>query len=362
MVTAPVSRRLRRMLRDPIATAAALPGADRYRKHFPADAHLWLLVWHGCEASPSLRRTHARADDPAIWTRLGMAPQGISRSQLGRSSTSRPLACFETVFARLRGLVAAPPGDPVHIVDSSFVGLSVKVCPWSQHGRHAPGVRVHAGFDLGTGIPTHLRLTGAETPDITAWRARDWSELAGWTVLMDGGYYSHADFRDLRDHEVSFICPLNAQARVTVTADRVGPWPITVAGDTIVADQVVTLGSPNNRNGAVLEQLRLVTSRNRHGERHRTVTDRFDLRADEVVTIYRQRWQIELFFRWLKHQLGVLHPLGTTRQALELTLLLAAIVAVLAVLLADARPDHITDIAWVERLGMALTMAILRGG
>lgn len=57
----PLSRLVRRVLRRPIAEAATVPGADAYRKHFTAEAHLWLLLWHGLAASPSLRQTHAAA-------------------------------------------------------------------------------------------------------------------------------------------------------------------------------------------------------------------------------------------------------------------------------------------------------------
>lgn len=362
MVAAPLSRRLRRLLAAPIATAAAQPDADRYRKHFTAEAHLWLVAWHALSVSPSLRRTHARAADPVFWTRLGLPPHGVSRAQLARSSSSRPLACFETLYTELRTRLGAAPTAPVHIVDSSFVTLSVRLSPWSRHGQHPPGVRLHTGYDLGLAIPAYLRVTGAETPDITAWRARDWAALAGWTVLMDGAYYSHADFARMREAAVSWVCPLNAQARVSVTHTRPGPWLPTAAGDTILADQTITLGSANNRAGAVLPGLRLVSSRNRHGAVHRTVTDRHDLRADEVVALYRRRWQIELFFRWIKHELGVLRPLGTSPQAVALTVLLAAIVTLLAVLLTMVRPAHISTIAWVAMLGQALTLALLRGG
>ena len=364
MVPTPtIPRRLRRLLAGPVARAAVQPDANRYRKHFTAASHLWFLLWHGLSPSPSLRQSHSIAmGEPDLWPQLGLPPEGVSRSQLERSTHSRPLACFTTLLAQLRERVAAPPGDPIHLVDSSFVGLSAKLAPWSQHGQHAPGVRLHTGFDLGTAIPTHLHLTVANTHDITAWRDRDWADLAGWTVLLDLGYYSHADFQDLRAQRVSWICPLNAQARVEVTTDHIGPWPGTAAGDVILADQTITLGSATNRNGAVLAGLRLVTSRNQDGEEHRTLTDRFDLQADEVVTLYRQRWQIELFFRFLKHQLGVLRPLGYSRQAIELTVLVAVIVAILAVLLVDERPKHLTDIGWIRLLGRALERLILRGG
>ena len=84
--------------------------------------------------------------------------------------------------------------------------------------------------------------------------------------------------------------------------------------------------------------MRLVTSRNPAGAVHRFVTDRFDLSAAEVVALYRKRWQIELFFRWLKHQLKALHPLGTSREAVWLTVLLGAIAGLVASLVDPDRP------------------------
>lgn len=146
---------------------------------------------------------------------------------------------------------------------------------------------------------------------------------------------------------------------MTVTDRYHGPWSPTATRDVILADEIMTLGSPNNRNGAVLTQLRLVTSRNADGVRHRLVTDRLDLRAGDVVMLYRKRWQIELFFRFLKHQLGVLRPVGYSRNAVVLTLVLAAIIAILLVLLAEGRPKHITTIAWARMLSQTLTIAIL---
>lgn len=108
-------RRLRRLLTPLVARAAAVPGADRYRKHFPAAAHLWLLLRHVLRGGDSLRQTHAEVTaDPAEWVRLGL-PGGISRSQLARSSTSRPTACAEVLFTAAAAAARAvtrgtPPG------------------------------------------------------------------------------------------------------------------------------------------------------------------------------------------------------------------------------------------------------------
>jgi hypothetical protein len=356
-------RRTRRLLAPLVAEAAAVPGADRYRKHFPASAHLWIVLRHVLLGGESLRQTHGElSGDADAWERLGL-PQGISRAQLARSSTSRPSACAETLFDALATLARCQHrGDPtlarlqrIQAVDSTFIALASKLSPWSQHGGHAPGVRLHTGLDLAGSIPTSLHLTLADTHDAAALDARDLAKLKGWTLLIDLGYYGHRRFAELRATEVAFICPLQAQAVYVIETDHPVPSITTPEGDVVLRDETITLGSPNNRTGAVLPGMRLVTSQNANGDEHRFVTDRHDLPAAEVVSLYRKRWQIELCFRWLKHQLTLLHPFGTSREAVWFSILIAACVAILSSLIQVDRPTAVSNIAWLRGVGRAIT-------
>ncbi len=267
------SRHLRRLLTPAIRRAARTPGADRYRKHFPASAHLWLLVLHGLGVSPSLRQTYALlVTVPGLLGRLGLA-QGLSFSQLARSSTSRPAACVETLLAELVGLarrhVAPDPAGrllrKVQALDSTFLRLSLQFSPWSQHGRHRPGVRVHYTLDVARHVPRSLRLTLVDTNDHATLTTWELEALRGWTVLVDLGYYGHRQFARLRAAGVSFLSRLHQQAAYRVTAARAVVPKTTRDGDVVLADETITLGSPNNRRGAVLPDVRLITSRNRHG-------------------------------------------------------------------------------------------------
>ena len=328
---------------------------------------MWLLVQHGLSAAPSLRQSYATlAASPGLFARLGL-PHGISFSQLARSSTSRPSACLEALFAELvvavrrTGRRPHPQLAQVSALDSTFLRLSEAVSPWSRHGDFAAGVRLQTLYDLAEAIPTDLRLHTVERNDHEALKAWDLAPLRGWTLLIDRGYYGHRQFARLRQAGVSFICPLQAQATYQITTQHPISARPTPAGDQVLADATITLGSPNNWAGAVVPDLRLITSRNTEGADHRLVTDRHDLTAADVVQLYRARWQIELFFRFLKHQLGLLKPLGYTRQAVWATALLAAIVAVLLLLSESSRPPTISRIAWLRGLGAGLSIA-LRGG
>jgi len=371
MIPAPLpsARRLHRILAPCVRRAAVVPGADRYRKHFSATAHLWLVLLHGLRGASSLRQTFAALTAvPGLFGRIGLAG-GLSFSQFARSSTSRPAACFEVLLAEVtaharRGVPVDPAGRllrKVQVVDSTFVALSALLSPWSQHGGHTPGVRMHTSIDLARHLPTTVWFSLADTNDHDALKHTDLAAYRGWTLVLDLGYYGHAQLGRLRQAGVSFLSRLHPQARYAITATRAVPGKPTRDGDRLLADATIILGSPNNRNGVVLPGLRLVTSANPAGRVQHFVTDRFDLTAAELVRLYRKRWQIELFFRFLKRQLGLLTPLGHSRAACWLTLLLATILAVLLTLLDAMRPPATSQIAWLIACGTSL-QGLLRSG
>jgi len=165
----------------------------------------------------------------------------------------------------------------------------------------------------------------------------------------------------LRAAGVSFVSRLHPQAHYRITARRAVSGKTTPEGDLVRSDETITLGSPNNRNGTVLPGIRLVRSRNRHGVAAACITDRFDLTAFEIVRLYHYRWQIELFFRFLKRQLGLIRPLGRRWAAVWLTVLVVLIVALVLLLLAADRPAAISRPSWAHLLGLT-TLLTLRGG
>lgn len=361
---APAARRLRRTLDPLIRDAAKLSDADRYRKSFPARAHAWMLLLHTMGANRSLRQSHAlQYSDPALRRFLGMEGW-VSYSQLARSSASRPSECFEGLLACVLRLARGRADrrspellDGVRLLDSTFFALGKKTSPWSAHGAHGAGVRLQALIAPSDRLPDAMRMTTVAANDAAALSGWDLSELEGRTLIFDLGYYSHRNLGRLTNGGVHFLTRLKAQASYRVSGVReqsAGDERETPEGDRILSDEVITLGSPNNRRGTVLEGVRLVTGENAKGEVHRFVTDRHDLTASEVLSLYRKRWQIELFFRWLKRQLGALRPLGHSREAVWLTLVVAAIVAVIALLAEQWRPKGVSRVAWLGALSVIL--------
>jgi hypothetical protein len=376
--TAPsLPRRLRRWLAGeltalaPVVTASAAQcAADRYRKHFHSYAHTCLLVFHGLRPGHSLRQSYtAFAATPGLAALSGLAVPGTDRlrvsfSQVTASHTSRPAAWLAGVVAHLLPRVQAggrlrtvPTTLDLHAIDSTFVKVSARLAAWlpTPTRTEQAGVRIQVQLTPALDLPRVLCITDTHTNDVQGLdrglltQPERLATLRDHTLVFDLGYYSHARFAQLRAAGVHVITRLHPQARVQVDATTPvqPPLPGLPGGRiTLHTDQRVTVGAAANAKGAVLPGLRLVTAtvaplpaaarRGATAVTYRLLTDRFDLTAAEVVQGYLWRWQIELFFRWLKAHVHLPRLLGYSENAVELTVWLALVVHLLTLLAAVA--------------------------
>jgi hypothetical protein len=372
-----VNRRLRRWLatelrdlRPVIAASAAACGAEHSRKHFTSYQHACLLLFHGLSSQASLRQSYehfAACRGLVAASRLGQVGEddrlGVSYSHLATSNGTRPAAMLTGVIphlvARLRqdGYGALPTGDPLLgalvIQDSTFLRLSMRLAQWlpTLQRPDGSGVRVQIWYHPSLDLPEVVQVTSIRVNDCQAFDQTVLGDpvrlaaLAGQTLVVDLGYYSHARFARLFAAGVHLVTRRDPQATITVEAAQPIQPPLpTVDGGriTVVADQQITLGSPNNRAGAVLPGLRLVTAdvlpraktghRTPAPRRYEILTDRWDLTASDVVQVYLWRWQIELFLRWLKGHLRLPRLLGYSENAVELSVSLAILIHLLLLL------------------------------
>jgi len=355
-----------RRLRTEVQAAAAQCQAERYRKHFTAFAHACLLVFHGLSRRGSLRQSYAAfptcrgllefsglglPDDP------GGERMNVSFSQFADSNTTRPAdflgllvpSLIQRVYREGLACSAGLPSE-LHIIDSTFLRLSMHLADWLPE---QSGVRVQFQYLPALDLPEHVWVTDSRTNDCQGLdqclldNPARLAELCGQTLIIDLGYYSHRRFQNLLHANVHLVTRLHPQAVYHVTAELPiqGSLFATPKGRIeVLRDQQITLGSPNNRHGAVLPDLRLITARvyptHKAAQRgakpliYPILTDRWDLTAEELVQIYLYRWQIELFFRWLKSHVRLNHLLGYSHNAVLLSIWLALITHLLTVLAA----------------------------
>lgn len=358
-----------RRLYPRIVASAARCQAERYRKHFDSFAHTCLLLFHGFSGAQSLRETYAAFGTCSGLLRLsGLGSDadpddervGISFSQFADSNTTRPAAflgqLIPSLVARVRRYGRSPATSlppELQVQDSTFLRLSLALAPWlpNKDKSDVPGLRLQVRYTPALDLPEHILITDTRSNDCQGLDQAilddpvQLTSLRDQTLAVDLGYYSHRRFQRLLAAGVHFVSRLQQQAMVRYEADLPVQEPLPQLGMgriDLLKDQRVTLGSPNNRAGAVLPGLRLVTARvhplakaARRGAQpvtYQLLTDRWDLSAADVVQLYLWRWQIELFFRWLKSHVHLPRVLGYSRNAVELTVWLAIIVHILTIL------------------------------
>jgi hypothetical protein len=360
-------------LRPVVEASARASRAEYSRKHFTSYQHLCLLLFHGLAARRSLRQSYEQfAACPGLVAASGLGVAGdpdrlgVSYSQVAASNGTRPAAMLAGVVQHLIGRlrlagIDRPGGDPLLgslvIQDSTFLRLSLRLAGWLPplQRPECSGVRAQVWLHPSLDLPEVVDLTTVKLNDRSSWDRSVLGDparlaaLAGRTLAIDLGYYRHTAFRDLVAAGVHVVTRRYPSTSITVEADRPiqPPLPDLDGGRiAVVADQRVTLGTPATRTGVVLHGWRMVTAdvtpRLRTGHRcptprrYEILTDRWDLDAAEVVQAYLWRWQIELFFRWLKHHLHLPRLLGYSENAVELSVWLAILVHLLALLAARA--------------------------
>lgn len=377
-----------RTLRGRITVSAAACHAERYRKHFDSFAQACLLLFHGFSGSPSLRQSYeAFADCPGLVAVAGLDTTstaerlGVSFSQFADSNSSRPAAFLAGLIPELlqrvrqSGLAAEAQFPPeLRILDATFVGLSMKLAPWAPRttrSKRKSGVRLPVQYAPALDLPERFLITtnphdGRGMDALLLDDPLRLAELQGQTLAIDLGYYAHRRLARLRQAGIHWVIPRHATATLTILenlAVQQGLPGVDEGRSTVLSDQRVQVGSPHNRAGKVLRDLRLVMARvkplvkaARLGAEpvlYQLLTDRWDLSAAEVVQMYLWRWQIELFFRWLKSHVRLSRILGYSRNAIELTVALAILVHLLTVLAARALGLCRRSPALIRRLGWA---------
>ncbi len=181
---------------------------------------------------------------------------------------------------------------------------------WAGYRKNSKKAKVHVGFDINRSIPSKIFLTdgkGAERPFVSKILS------PGQTGVLDRGYQCHEKFDRWQTEKKKFVCRIKANTTKTVIKENsIKPHSI------IFYDAIVLLGTPGVNQTE--KSVRLVGYRIK-GIEYWVATNRHDLSAEQVATIYRLRWEIEKFFAWWKRHLKVYHLIARSEHGLMIQIL-----------------------------------------
>ena len=253
---------------------------------------------------------------------LGAAP--VRRSTVSDANSQRPWQVFGELFTEMlrqahRGLRRST-ADAVRLIDSTGLRLSSLSQDWATFSADVFGAKAHIIYDPNADRAVYFAVTAANVNDITAAKAMPIEP--GVTYVYDLGYYDYGWWARLDDAGCRFVTRLKKNTPFMTVHEN----PVAKGGN-ILSDRIGHLPArlANSRKNPLqvpVRELRVVIDT---GKILRIVTNDIDAPAEEIAGLYKQRWQIELFFRWIKQTLRVKHFIGVSENAVRIQIIVALI-------------------------------------
>ena len=256
-----------------------------------------------------------------------------NKSTLSYANEHRPAALFEDLFYTSLNRFRDQQGmgarkakfrfkNKLQSLDSTTISLCLDLFPWAKFRRAKGGVKAHVLLDHDDYLPSYVLITEAKKSDVRVAQSLDLNP--GSIVAMDRGYNDYALFGKWTDLEVFFVTRLKENAAYEVVESAMGPLP-----RKILADQLIRFTGPKAVKDCP-HLLRRVVVWDEVNEREIVLlTNLLHFGPTTIAAIYKDRWEIELFFKALKQNLKVKSFVGTSRNALLIQIWTALIAMLL---------------------------------
>jgi hypothetical protein len=240
-----------------------------------------------------------------------------SRSTLAYANEHRPWQLYRTVFEELVQVCQAEARDkqrkfrfrhPLLSLDSTVIPVCASMFDWAKYVKTKGAVKVHTVLDNRSVLPQYAVITDGKTADVKV--ARTLKFEPGTILVMDRGYEDHNWWRKLDADGVFFVSRLKDSTSYVILEERAQP------AESILRDEVMILASERGKQNA-LRLRRIEVWLEDKQDTMVFVTNHLRLAASTIAGIYRDRWQIELFFKAIKQSLRIRSFIGTSENAVQ---------------------------------------------
>jgi hypothetical protein len=290
--------------------------ADRYVKTFTTWNQLTVLLYAQASGKNSLREieTGLLSQSNRLY-HLGL-PEKVTRSTLSDANAARDWRVYEKSFyamlGRCRDLTPAHKfrfKNPLHLFDSTTIELALSAFPWARYAKHQGAIKLHYEFDYAGQLPVFMTVTDAKTPDIAA--AREGFKIVPDSIYcFDRGYTDFSWYRRITDEGAFFVTRAKSNAVLAYAGQQERPQ-----GKGVFADFTVEMGGFYASKDYPYPLRLIAFFDSETGNYFEFFTNNFTLSAATIAAIYKARWQIESFFKWIKQNLKIKSFLGTSKNA-----------------------------------------------
>jgi hypothetical protein len=305
--------------------------AERYAKGFSSWDQFVAMLFCQIAQAKSLREISGGLKSCLGKLRHLGVKQAPNKSTLSYANAHRPWQFFQALFYEtLQWCQLAAPGkikkfrfkNKLLSLDSSVISLCLALFPWAQFRRTKGAVKLHLLLDHDGYLPSFACISDGKKHDVHI--ARLLSLAPGSIIAMDRGYNDYRLFANWTRNGVYFVTRLKDNADYLVLEQH----PITARGN-IVCDETIYFAAPAAQKKCPFPLRRIVATDPDSGKSIVVLTNHFEFAASTIGAIYKDRWQIELFFKALKQNLKVKTFVGTSENALYIQIWTALIAMLL---------------------------------
>jgi hypothetical protein len=334
---------------------------DRYRgdhrvKTFTCLDQFYCMTFAQLTGRESLRDIEAclRAAGGKLY-HAGMKAR-VSRTTLAKANEVRDWRIYRDLALILidqaRRLYANQPlamnlKRAVYALDSTVVDLSLTLFPWAQHRQYKSAVKIHTQLDLRGNIPAFIRITGGQTHDVHFLDHVIFE--AGAFYIMDKGYIDFQRLYNIHQQQSFFV----TRAKKNMDFARRASYPVD-KNRGLRSDQVIRLIGLKSSEyyPELLRRVHYVDTE--LNKRFVFLTNNFNLSPWTIARLYKFRWQIELFFKWIKQHLRIKAFYGTTPNAVKTQVWIAISVYVLVAIMKKELDLRVSMYEILQVLGVML--------
>ena len=322
-------------------------GTDADERGFDSKSHLMAMLFAQFSKAGALRDVEAGMASHALRLyHLGVTP--AVRSTLAEANRNRDSRLFSGLFALMVGRLSRGQrrnlAETTYLLDATAVPLPVHAARWARFSATTCGVKLHVIYDAGSERPIYAAVTASNVNDITAAHAMPIEP--GATYVFDLGYYDYAWWARLDEAQCRIVTRFKTNTPLRVVETLELP-----EGSTLLSDRIGFLPTrqAGRRQNPMADAVREVRVRTDTGKVLRLLSNDLDAPAQEIADLYKRRWAIELFFRWVKQVLDIKHFLGRSENAVRIQIA-TALIAFLLLRLAQATQKAVASPLKFSRL------------
>lgn len=302
-------------------------GSDALVRKFKSREQLIALLYGQLAGASSLRDIIAglSSHQARLYHIGGKVP---ARSTFADANRDRSYEAFSGLFAHMLGMATRglkrKIGDAVRLIDSTSLHLAGVGTEWARFSTDVCGAKAHIIYDPDLGRPVYHAVTPAKVNDITA--AKDLPIDKDATYVFDLGYYDFAWWARLDAEGCRIVTRFKTNTPLVDARDMPIDPKIRSAG-AVLSDRIGFLPKrqAGNRRNPMRNAVREIGVKIETGKHLRIFTNDLDAPAQEIADLYKRRWQIELFFRFVKQTLKIRHFVGRSENAVRIQIAVALI-------------------------------------